>query len=34
VNPQAVDPGTYIVKLTVGGKEFMKTLIVEPDTVR
>jgi hypothetical protein len=34
VNPQAVDPGTYIVKLTVGGKEFVKTVIVEPDTVR
>jgi hypothetical protein len=34
VNPQAVDPGTYVVTLTVGGKEFVKTVVVEPDTLR
>ncbi len=33
VNPQAVDPGTYIVKLSVGGKEFVKAVVVEPDMI-
>jgi hypothetical protein len=30
----AVDPGTYIVKLSVGGRDLMKTLLVEADSVR
>jgi hypothetical protein len=30
----AVDPGTYVVKLTVGGKELMTTALVEADTLR
>ncbi len=34
VNPQAVDPGTYVVKLSVGGKELVKTVVVEPDALR
>jgi photosystem II stability/assembly factor-like uncharacterized protein len=34
VNPQAVEPGTYVVKLTVGGKELIKTVVVEPDNLR
>jgi hypothetical protein len=34
VNPGAVDPGTYVVKLSVGGKEFVKTVAVEADTPR
>jgi hypothetical protein len=34
VNPGAVDPGTYIVKLSVGGKEFIKTVVVEADNSR
>jgi photosystem II stability/assembly factor-like uncharacterized protein len=34
VNPGAVDPGTYVVKLSVGGKEFVKTVAVEADTLR
>jgi hypothetical protein len=32
VNTQAVDPGTYIVKLSVGGKDYAKTVVVEADT--
>jgi photosystem II stability/assembly factor-like uncharacterized protein len=34
VNPQAVEPGTYVVKLSVGGKDFIKTVVVEPDSLR
>jgi hypothetical protein len=30
----AVDPGTYFVKLAVGGKELMTTAQVEADTFR
>jgi hypothetical protein len=30
----AVDPGAYIVKLSVGGKESTMTAIVEPDDFR
>ncbi|MGB2713765.1 MAG: hypothetical protein WBC51_06275 [Vicinamibacterales bacterium] len=30
----AVEPGAYIVKLSVGGKEFTTTAIVEPDDFR
>ena len=30
----AVEPGAYIVKLSVGGKEFTTTAIVEPDAFR
>ncbi len=30
----AVDPGTYVVKLTVGGKEYLTTVQVEADNVR
>ena len=33
VNPQAVDPGTYVVKLLAGGKTFIKTVVVEADTI-
>jgi hypothetical protein len=29
-----VDPGTYIVKLSVGGKELMSTVLVEDDDLR
>ena len=31
VNPAAVEAGTYIVKVAVGGKELMKTVLVEDD---
>jgi photosystem II stability/assembly factor-like uncharacterized protein len=31
VNPGAVDAGTYVVKVAVGGKELMKTVLVEED---
>jgi hypothetical protein len=34
INPNAVDPGTYIVKLTVGGKELMTTVQVAADNLR
>jgi photosystem II stability/assembly factor-like uncharacterized protein len=34
VNDQAVDPGTYIVKLTVGGTSYSKTVVVELDMSR
>ncbi len=34
VNPGAVDPGTYVVKLSVGGKELVKTVVVEADDLR
>jgi photosystem II stability/assembly factor-like uncharacterized protein len=30
----AVDPGTYVVKLSVGGKELMTTVEVEADNIR
>ncbi len=30
----AVDPGTYIVKLSVGGRDLMTTLLVEADSFR
>jgi photosystem II stability/assembly factor-like uncharacterized protein len=33
-NPQAVEAGTYIVKLNVGGKDYMKTVVVEDDDMR
>lgn len=33
LNPGAVDPGPYIVKLSVGGKELMKTVLVEADSL-
>jgi hypothetical protein len=34
VNSDAVDPGTYLVKLTIDGKEFVKTVVVEADALR
>ena len=34
VTPNAVDPGTYVVKLAVGGKELMTTVEVEADDIR
>ena len=34
VTPNAVDPGTYVVKLAVGGKELMTTVQVEADDIR
>jgi photosystem II stability/assembly factor-like uncharacterized protein len=34
VNPNAVQPGTYVVKLSVGGKEHSKTVLVEADNLR
>ena len=34
VTPNAVDPGTYVVKLAVGGKELMPTVEVEADDIR
>jgi hypothetical protein len=34
MNAQAVEAGTYIVKLTVGGKDYMKTVVVEDDVIR
>ena len=30
----AVEPGTYVVKLAVGGKELMTTVQVEADDIR
>ena len=30
----AVDPGTYVVKLSAGGKELTTTVLVEADSVR
>jgi photosystem II stability/assembly factor-like uncharacterized protein len=30
----AVEPGTYVVTLSVGGKEYVKTVLVETDTLR
>ncbi len=34
VGQNAVDPGTYVVKLAVGGKELMTTVQVEADDIR
>ncbi len=34
VTANAVDPGTYVVKLAVGGKELMTTVQVEADDIR
>ena len=34
VAPNAVEPGTYVVKLAVGGKELMTTVQVEADEIR
>jgi photosystem II stability/assembly factor-like uncharacterized protein len=34
VNPQAVPPGTYLVKLSAGGKDYVKTVVVEPDPMQ
>jgi len=34
VTPNAVDPGTYVVKLAVGGKELTTTVQVEADDFR
>ena len=34
VGANAVDPGTYVVKLAVGGKELMTTVQVEADDIR
>jgi photosystem II stability/assembly factor-like uncharacterized protein len=30
----AVEPGTYVVKLAVGGKEYVKTVLVQADNIR
>jgi len=32
--PNAVEPGTYVVKLAVGGKELLTTVQVEADDIR
>jgi hypothetical protein len=34
VGANAVDPGTYVVKLAVGGKELMTTVQIEADDIR
>jgi photosystem II stability/assembly factor-like uncharacterized protein len=34
INANPVDAGTYLVRLTVGGKEQTTTVVVEPDTFR
>jgi hypothetical protein len=34
VTANAVDPGTYVVKLAVGGKELATTVLVEADNLR
>ena len=34
LNPQAVEPGTDIVKRSVGGKDYRWVVSVEADTVR
>ena len=34
ITTNPVDPGTYLVRLTVGGKEQTTTVVVEPDTFR
>jgi hypothetical protein len=34
VGQNAVEPGTYVVKLAVGGKELLTTVVVEADDIR
>jgi len=34
VNPQAVPAGTYVVTLSVGGRDYVKTVTIDPDTDR
>ena len=34
INAQAVEPGTYLVKLAVGGEELTSTVLVEADNLR
>jgi photosystem II stability/assembly factor-like uncharacterized protein len=34
VNGSAVEPGTYLVKLSAGGKDLTTTVVVEPDHLR
>jgi photosystem II stability/assembly factor-like uncharacterized protein len=34
INPQAVEPGTYVVKLTAGSTELATTVLVEADNLR
>jgi photosystem II stability/assembly factor-like uncharacterized protein len=34
INAQAVEPGTYLVKLAAGGRELTKTVLVEADNLR
>ena len=34
INAQAVEPGTYLVKLAAGGQELTKTVLVEADNLR
>jgi len=34
MNNQAVEAGTYVVKLSVGGKDYMKPVLVEEDVIR
>jgi photosystem II stability/assembly factor-like uncharacterized protein len=34
IGGQAVEAGTYIVKLNVGGRDYMKTVIVQDDAIR
>jgi hypothetical protein len=33
LNNQAVEAGTYTVKLTVGGRDYMTTVLVQDDRV-
>jgi hypothetical protein len=34
VNNQAVDAGTYTVKVTIGGKDYMTSVVVEEDVIK
>ena len=34
MNPQAVEAGSYVVKLNVGGKDYVKTVLVENDQIK
>jgi hypothetical protein len=34
INPQAVEPGAYLVKLSAGSRELTKTVLVEADNLR
>jgi hypothetical protein len=34
ISGNAAQPGTYVVKLSVGGRDFTKTVLVEADDVR